>query len=101
MNALQIFTGESNGESIHPGGSVGASSSKNTSTKTSAFTRKHDMAGCHVCKKDDDHAKLLLCEICNDEYHIYCLDPPLKAVPEGDFYCGTNMMSSSSNAIKT
>ena len=44
--------------------------------------------GCKVCKKDSDHANLLLCEHCNDEYHIYCLNPPLQSVPEGDFFCG-------------
>ncbi len=44
--------------------------------------------GCRKCGKDDDHAHLLLCEICNDEYHTYCLDPPLDYVPEGDFFCG-------------
>ena len=44
--------------------------------------------GCKVCKKDSDHSNLLLCEHCNDEYHIYCLNPPLQSVPEGDFFCG-------------
>ena len=43
--------------------------------------------GCQKCGKDDDHSHLLLCEACNDEYHTYCLDPPLTSVPEGDFYC--------------
>jgi hypothetical protein len=44
--------------------------------------------GCLTCGLDDDHANLLLCEGCNDEYHTYCLDPPLKAVPTGDWFCG-------------
>lgn len=44
--------------------------------------------GCKVCGRDADHANLLLCESCNDEYHIYCLNPPLASVPEGDFFCG-------------
>jgi hypothetical protein len=44
--------------------------------------------GCRMCGKDNDHSKLLLCEMCNAEYHIYCLDPPLDRVPDGDFYCG-------------
>mmetsp|Transcript_15853 Transcript_15853/g.18068 ORF Transcript_15853/g.18068 Transcript_15853/m.18068 type:complete len:443 (-) Transcript_15853:275-1603(-) len=43
--------------------------------------------GCRACGKDDDHAHLLLCEACNDEYHTYCLSPPLDAVPRGDFFC--------------
>ena len=44
--------------------------------------------GCLNCGADDDHSNLLLCEACNDEYHTYCLDPPLRSVPEGDFFCG-------------
>lgn len=43
--------------------------------------------GCLACGEDDDHANLLLCEACNAEYHTYCLDPPLRAVPAGDWYC--------------
>lgn len=44
--------------------------------------------GCLSCGEDDDHANLLLCETCNAEYHTYCLSPPLRAVPAGDWYCG-------------
>lgn len=44
--------------------------------------------GCQKCGKDNHHNLLLLCEYCNDEYHTYCLDPPLDRVPEGDFFCG-------------
>ena len=43
--------------------------------------------GCLSCGIDNDHANLLLCEGCNDEYHTYCLDPPLNAVPSGDWFC--------------
>lgn len=48
---------------------------------------KTQMEGCRKCKRDDDHPNLLLCEICNDEYHTYCLDPPLSSVPDHDFFC--------------
>jgi hypothetical protein len=44
--------------------------------------------GCLACGDDDDHANILLCETCNAEYHTYCLSPPLRAVPAGDWYCG-------------
>jgi hypothetical protein len=46
-------------------------------------------SGCFVCKLDNDHPNLLLCEGCNGEYHTYCLTPKLKAIPRGDWYCGT------------
>lgn len=46
-------------------------------------------SGCKVCRKDDDHSNLLLCEGCDTESHTYCLDPPLDAVPDEDWFCGT------------
>lgn len=33
--------------------------------------------GCLSCGKDDDHANLLLCEMCNAEYHTYVMEPVL------------------------
>ncbi len=55
--------------------------------------------GCMVCHRDVDHANLLLCEACNDEYHTYCLNPPLQSVPEGDFFCGKIFVLTSVNFI--
>jgi PHD-finger len=55
---------------------------QNSSTHAVAFG-----TGCLACGQDDDHAHLLLCEGCNDEYHTYCLDPPLTAVPTDDWFC--------------
>ncbi|CAB9505396.1 PHD and RING finger domain-containing protein 1 [Seminavis robusta] len=56
--------------------------------------------GCLICGKDDDHNNLMLCEGCNDEYHTYCLDPPLSAVPEDDWFCD-NCRARSTRAAKT
>ena len=44
-------------------------------------------SGCHICGKDDDYERLLICDGCNDECHIYCLNPPLYTVPKDDWYC--------------
>ena len=59
-----------------------------STTAVTTSTNGHHEEGCRVCHKDDNHAYLLLCEACNDEYHTYCLNPPLESVPEGDFFCG-------------
>jgi hypothetical protein len=59
-----------------------------SATTVTTSSHGHDEEGCRVCHKDDNHAYLLLCEACNDEYHTYCLNPPLESVPEGDFFCG-------------
>lgn len=42
---------------------------------------------CEVCGRDDDERQMLLCDGCEEGYHIYCLDPPLNSVPKIDWYC--------------
>lgn len=58
-----------------------------TKAQLSATPSLHD-EGCRVCGQDNDHSNLLLCEACNAEYHLYCLNPRLLEVPMGDWYCG-------------
>ena len=40
-----------------------------------------------VCASCELPGSLLCCEGCPDSFHLECLDPPLHAVPEGDWYC--------------
>ena len=68
--------------------SASASSKIQRQSPLSTTSTKAINEGCLKCGKDDDHSHLLLCEVCNDECHTYCLDPPLNYVPEGDFFCG-------------
>ncbi len=42
---------------------------------------------CLVCGRGDDEAMMLLCDGCDDSYHTYCLFPPLKEIPKGDWRC--------------
>ena len=42
---------------------------------------------CVGCQSGDDEDILMLCDACNMAYHTYCLDDPLDAVPDGDWYC--------------
>ena len=44
-------------------------------------------ATCHQCKKGDKPEKMLLCDTCDRGWHLYCLNPPLKAIPSGDWSC--------------
>ena len=61
---------------------------KSTNDTSHIESNPSDDEGCRICLRDEDHANLLLCEACNDEYHTYCLKPALQSVPEDDWFCG-------------
>jgi len=42
---------------------------------------------CEVCSREKPKALLLLCDNCNRGIHTVCLQPPLDAVPAGDWLC--------------
>uniref|UniRef100_A0A0W0FCX5 PHD-type domain-containing protein n=1 Tax=Moniliophthora roreri TaxID=221103 RepID=A0A0W0FCX5_MONRR len=43
---------------------------------------------CLVCGKDNgDDDSPLECEKCDNPYHLSCLNPPLKAIPDGEWFC--------------
>ena len=42
---------------------------------------------CEGCGKSDDLPALLLCDGCDNAYHRYCLDPPVKVAPDYDWHC--------------
>lgn len=68
-------------------------SSRRTSRRSSplkefsSLSKQRGNDGCLVCGKDDDHNNLMFCDKCQGQYHLYCLDPPLPAVPTGDWFC--------------
>lgn len=44
-------------------------------------------ARCRICRHKSDDDNLLLCDGCNKAFHLYCLRPPLRRVPAGDWFC--------------
>ena len=42
---------------------------------------------CRVCFGKQNKPKLLLCDQCDDEYHTFCLHPPLQTVPFKTWFC--------------
>ncbi|XVE57876.1 hypothetical protein DITRI_Ditri04bG0125600 [Diplodiscus trichospermus] len=42
---------------------------------------------CEQCRSGLHGELMLLCDRCNKGWHIYCLSPPLKQVPPGNWYC--------------
>ena len=43
--------------------------------------------GCKICGGKDDPDQIILCDECEDEYHLKCLKPPLTQVPKQDWFC--------------
>uniref|UniRef100_A0A670IT02 Bromodomain adjacent to zinc finger domain protein 1A n=1 Tax=Podarcis muralis TaxID=64176 RepID=A0A670IT02_PODMU len=44
-------------------------------------------ARCKMCRKKGDAECMVLCDVCDRGYHIYCIRPKLKVVPDGDWFC--------------
>ncbi|XP_066566262.1 lysine-specific demethylase 5C isoform X2 [Amia ocellicauda] len=42
---------------------------------------------CRMCGRGDEDEKLLLCDGCDDNYHTFCLLPPLADAPKGNWRC--------------
>lgn len=50
--------------------------------KTARFETNMDV--CAIC---DDGGELVICDECEGEYHLKCMRPPLRLVPEGHWEC--------------
>ncbi|XP_040380778.1 lysine-specific demethylase 5C isoform X2 [Oryza brachyantha] len=48
---------------------------------------------CEQCNSGLHGDVMLLCDRCDKGWHLYCLSPPLKSVPPGNWYCSECMNS--------
>ena len=46
-----------------------------------------DPIACQACKLDSDDASMLLCDGCDQGYHLYCLRPKMDSIPKGRWFC--------------
>ncbi|KAH9413836.1 hypothetical protein DERP_009434, partial [Dermatophagoides pteronyssinus] len=44
-------------------------------------------ASCQFCGSGENEAQLLLCDLCDKGYHMYCFKPKMETVPTGDWFC--------------
>ncbi|CAG5131053.1 unnamed protein product [Candidula unifasciata] len=77
------------GIAADPSSNVGARQSKAECDKCDDNPKKKcKHCGCVVCGDKKDPDKTILCDECNQAYHLYCLNPPLSTVPQEDeWYC--------------
>ncbi|KAL0391770.1 UNVERIFIED_CONTAM: PHD finger protein EHD3 [Sesamum radiatum] len=53
-------------------------------TEASALDEAHT---CHRCKLKADGRNCLVCDSCEEMYHISCIEPPVKEIPSRSWYC--------------
>ena len=46
-----------------------------------------DEGTCAVCGKNADAGTIIICDKCDDEFHLNCLEPPPESIPSGDWFC--------------
>ncbi|KAJ8298926.1 hypothetical protein KUTeg_022986 [Tegillarca granosa] len=51
------------------------------------WEKSAENAKCKICRRKDDDATLLLCDECNQAFHMHCLRPALISIPKGDWHC--------------
>ncbi|XP_005096072.1 tyrosine-protein kinase BAZ1B [Aplysia californica] len=51
------------------------------------WEKSAENAKCKICRKKCDDDRLLLCDECNQAFHMYCLRPTLAKLPSGDWFC--------------
>eukprot|EP01103_Thecamoeba_quadrilineata_P021465 TRINITY_DN9873_c0_g1_i1.p1 TRINITY_DN9873_c0_g1~~TRINITY_DN9873_c0_g1_i1.p1 ORF type:complete len:1009 (-),score=185.30 TRINITY_DN9873_c0_g1_i1:109-3135(-) len=42
---------------------------------------------CEICTIGNEEDKLLLCDKCDQGFHTFCLEPPLREVPKNEWFC--------------
>lgn len=59
----------------------------NTLDQSVAWSKSVLNARCRLCKRKGDAEHMLLCDACDRGHHMYCLKPPIKEIPEGEWFC--------------
>lgn len=51
------------------------------------WVRSAQKTRCRMCHRAGEAEKMLLCDKCDGGFHMYCLTPKLRSIPEGEWFC--------------
>jgi hypothetical protein len=86
LEAFRVFSGRPQKAQGGGGGGGGAAATASSPEAGAEEPPLGDDQGCRVCASGSDD-KLLLCDLCDAEFHLRCLSPPLEEPPKGAWYC--------------
>jgi hypothetical protein len=71
------------------GGGAGAAADEGGAAvaEVSQYDKFLDELFCERCGSLSDEESMLICDECDQGYHMFCLVPPLKKIPKGDWRC--------------
>ncbi|GKA80101.1 zinc finger, CW-type containing protein [Tanacetum coccineum] len=58
------------------------------SKKTACYEKNLScLKSCKVCDRMKTTLKMVICDLCEESFHMSCCSPPVKKVPVGDWFC--------------
>eukprot|EP00976_Prorocentrum_cordatum_P001540 31146-Prorocentrum_minimum.AAC.1 len=67
--------------------SAGKREERKEEKKEEVGEEEEEDTACVVCTKTTDAKKMLLCDECDLGWHMFCVRPPVKVVPKGEWFC--------------
>ncbi|PIN17042.1 Histone acetyltransferase [Handroanthus impetiginosus] len=68
---------------------VGTRQDRAATANTGVSSDNYCSKSCKVCKHVDSTLNMLICDNCEDAFHISCYTPPLKILPVGEWLCSS------------